>query len=405
MKKVRKQFVICAMAAVFTLLTVLLFIINGVNFTMLAEDADQITQMLAKEKGAFSENEKRKVPGPGEGMRFRSMEDLGPNSPELAFSARYFTYRFDKDGNAEEVSFHVSAFSKEEAEALATGLLKEKTGWTGGIYRYRVYKSGDYRYVTVLDQGREMLPAYRTLIISMIGEGAFLIICFGFLTYVSGKLFRPLEEADRKQKQFLAKARKEFQIPLTVIGANTELMEKEYGTGEYTQTIRRQVKKMSALTKRLEGFSVFKEKEGEKVNCDLSMISNAAVEACRSRYEERKIGLTAEIEEEVLVKGDEEALQKVAAELLENGLKYSISRLRFQLKREEGHVVLRTMNDTTLPDQNAEAAFDRFAKLENASDGDGMGLGLSYVKDIVKEHNGRVSAIVKDKTFELRITL
>ncbi len=45
MKKVRKQFVICAMAAVFTLLTVLLFIINGVNFTMLAEDADQITQM------------------------------------------------------------------------------------------------------------------------------------------------------------------------------------------------------------------------------------------------------------------------------------------------------------------------------------------------------------------------
>ena len=32
----------------------------------------------------------------------------------------------------------------------------------------------------------------------MIGEGAFLIICFGFLTYVSGKLFRPLEEADRK---------------------------------------------------------------------------------------------------------------------------------------------------------------------------------------------------------------
>jgi len=56
MNKVRKKFLWYAMLAIFALLTVLLSIINGVNFTMASNDADMITQMLCEKHGYFPEN-------------------------------------------------------------------------------------------------------------------------------------------------------------------------------------------------------------------------------------------------------------------------------------------------------------------------------------------------------------
>ena len=62
-------------------------------------------------------------------------------------------------------------------------------------------------------------------------------------------------------------------------------------------------------------------------------------------------------------------------------------------------------NDTSLADGSIDQIFDRFTTLENAKDKNTVGLGLSYVKDIVKAHNGRVSANVKDNIFTLEIAL
>ena len=53
MDKVRKKIVLYAMTSIFVLLTVILAIINGVNFTMAADDADMITQVIADRHGAF----------------------------------------------------------------------------------------------------------------------------------------------------------------------------------------------------------------------------------------------------------------------------------------------------------------------------------------------------------------
>ena len=405
MSKVRKQFVIYAMIAVFVLVTVLLLVINGTNFTMVAEDADRITEMIAMEKGKFGE-EKKRFPGQGEQQRnLGRMDAMGPGSPELAFTARYFTFRFDEKDQGEAVAFHISAFTEEEALNLAKQLLKEKTGWVETKYRYRVYKSGDFTYVTVVDQGRELLPSYRILIISVFGELGVMAVCLIFLIYISKKLFRPLEEADRKQRKFLAEAKNEFQIPLTVINANAELLEREYGSGEYTQAIHRQVKKMTSLTKRLDTLSLLEDNRGQNETCDFSMIVAAATDGAMTKYQEKDLQVSREIQPGLMVVGDEEALHRVVAELVENSLRYSKSHCSFTLKSEEGHTVLTASNDAELSESNIEQVFDRFTKLENALPEVGNGLGLSYVKDIVKAHNGRVNAWTEKGEFFLRITL
>ncbi|MBQ7726947.1 MAG: hypothetical protein IJT66_07370, partial [Clostridia bacterium] len=77
MKKVRKKFVIYAMIAVCVLLTTILAIINTINFTMVAEDADRITQKIAGGNGAFAPEHEDKFNPAGSGG-FGRFEKMGP---------------------------------------------------------------------------------------------------------------------------------------------------------------------------------------------------------------------------------------------------------------------------------------------------------------------------------------
>jgi hypothetical protein len=232
MNKVRQNFVLYAMLAVFVLLTILLAIINGINFAMVAEDADRVTQRITSSGGSL-DAEPADLPE-GSGGIFRGgpgrMGPMGPDSPEIPFTARYFTCHIEKNGTVSFPAFRISAFTTAEASALALTLQNETTGWTRTTYRYRVVRADGAVYVTVLDQGRELLPSYRILFISLIGEIVGLAVSYAFLMWVGRRLFRPLEEADRKQKMFLAEAENEFKIPLTVISTSAEILERENGS-------------------------------------------------------------------------------------------------------------------------------------------------------------------------------
>ena len=107
----------------------------------------------------------------------------------------------------------------------------------------------------------------------------------------------------------------------------------------------------------------------------------------------------------VIIQGDSEAMSQLISELLENALKFSVSRARLKAGREKGRSEIIAINDTTLPDGNYDQVFDRFTRLENAGDLPGAGLGLSHVKEIVQAHNGRAYARVMNGEFILRISL
>ncbi len=307
MNKAKNKLIRYAVIVVFILLTVLVGVINIINFTMAANDADTITLALANQNGSFEGNMQggfgnmpqdmqdpfsnmpgnmqspENMQGPGQmgpesmnpdamnqsfitsaqgndqrpqggnyyfdGQQGRrgQMGPMGPSSPEMTESIRYFTYAFDKRGNAFKVAYQISAVSESDAAEWAKSLLSGSTGWTRGTYRYRVYTKDNLTFVTVIDQGRELLPSYRILIISVIGEIVSIAILYLFLLRAGKKLFEPLEAADRKQKQFIEGMEQEFQVPMTVINADVELLERKGGVSDQTSSIRRQVKTMSGL--------------------------------------------------------------------------------------------------------------------------------------------------------------
>lgn len=409
MNKAEKKFRSYSILVIFVLLTVLLTVINGVNFTMAADDADRVTQMLADRRGAFERpdgvsGETQLQPEPPDENTF-GMGPMGPYSPEMDQSLRYFTVAFsDKGKTVETVAFHISAVTESEAQEWASGLLKQKTGWTRGTYRYRVYKDHGTTYVTVIDQGRELLPSFRILIISAIGEILVLATGWFVLLRIGRKIYAPLEEADRKQKNFIANANREFRIPLTVIDGNTELAERRYGPDDQTRSTHRQVARMNELIDRLGSVGIFDEENMTREKVPLSEYLNAALEREAENFRERGIEVTADIAPGITVTADPEGMSGMTDEIVANALRFALSKAEFTLKNENGVVLFRERNDTDLPDGPADQAFDRFTKLRNAKE-DGAGLGLAYVKQTVKAHNGRAEAAVADGTFTIRITI
>ncbi len=406
MNKAEKKFRLYAILVIFVLLTVLLTVINGVNFTMAAADADELTGMLADRQGAFEhkENAPAGTEAPPRDKDFR-MGPMGPASPEMKASLRYFTIAFsDKGETVETVAFNVSAVTEEEAAEWARSLLNQKTGWTRGTYRYRVYKDRGTTFVTVIDQGRELLPSFRILIISAIGEALALAIGWFVLLGIGRRIYAPLEEADRKQKNFIKNANKEFRIPLTIIGGDTELTERKYGPDDRTRSIRRQLGKLNELVDKLGSVGVFDDGDMSPAEVPISEYLAAALDREAEAFASRGLELTADIAPDVTVNADPEAICGVIDEVVCNALKYALSRVSFRLSGENGYALLEASNDADLPDGPADQAFDRFTTLQNAKE-DSSGLGLSSVKQTVRAHNGRASASVSDGIFTLRITL
>ena len=456
MDQVRKRFVLSAVLSIFALLAVLLTIINGLNFTMAAGDADRITGRLENRQGVLerpelprdmTQNPARNVtrnpdsaaasgtaqppenmppedippedmasesappedmPGndPGKRAHGPRVGPMGPDSPETAASIRYFTYAFDSDGQSECIVFALSAVDEEEALAWAQSLrLRQKTGWTRTTYRYRVYSSGGREFVSVIDQGRELLPSLRILLISIIGGLLCVMISYFALLAVSRRLFRPLEEADRKQERFISDVEKDFKVPLTILDAEVELLEKEHGETEQSQSMHRQVKRMAALVKDLSTLALFDRSELEPTELNLSDFARAAVDGWREKYTAKGLSLTSEIEDHVMITGDGASIAAVLEELLDNALKFGKSAANLSVKTQENRVEILMSNDTDMAPRSMEEVFDRFTRLENAKDKPGTGLGLSHVREIVRAHNGRADAKTANGMFLLRIRL
>ena len=330
---------------------------------------------------------------------------MGPNSAEMSSSLRYFTYAFDENGNAEKISFRISAVTEEEALEWASSLVDGSTGWTNITYRYRVYTDNDKTYVTVIDQSRELWPCYRILIITVIGGIVVVLLSLILLVLMGKKMFKPVEDADRKQKQFIAKLENEFKMPLTIINANTETLEREGGSNEETKSINKQVKRMTRLVKELGALTVLEDADKAISKINLSDYVVAMLENNRTKFVKKNITLEYDIDSEVVFSGDEESFRRVVDELISNSLKFSVSRAGFTLNKQNDRIKFYLTNDTNLPDGSCDQIFDRFTTLENNVETGGAGLGLSYVKDIVRSHNGRVNAEVKDGIMNIRIDL
>lgn len=422
-QSLRRRFTAIALLSVILVLGGIIASINISNYHRILDEADQILSIIADNKGIFPKNEEppkdEPVPyqsasdlpmeplKPGRGDEGKKRPDRKDMSPEASFTTRYFTVTLDAHGQVSSFDIDkIAAVSADNAAQMAQELFASQD--TVGFYdnyRYCAVATDSSTQYIFLDRTNELDTFYSFMWISVgISTGGVLLVLV-LVLFFSRLAMKPVAESYEKQKQFITDAGHELKTPLTIIDANTEVLEMMNGENEWTDSIRNQVKRLSTLTGELVTLSRMEEKMPAVKMADFSL--SDAISETAEPYKAVAISqnkqLTVTVDNHLSYHGDETALRRLVGLLLDNAMKYSAdqSEIRLILKANGKRRILIVENSVEVPPtETPEKWFERFYRSDasrNSATG-GHGIGLATARAIVTAHKGKISAKIIDRT-------
>lgn len=393
-KRMRTRFIILAMLSILTVLTGMMIAIHTINYRQTVGEVDELLLMLARNDGQFPE-----MPKPG------TEKKDGPRpqwSPELPFETRYFYVRTDCEGKITDVeTANIAAVDRETAEDYAA--CAEAQGEEYGFvqkYRYIIHSGETYRQIIFVDCGRILEQFWDGLFVSVGISALGCMLVFLLILAFSKWIVRPIAESYAKQKRFITDAGHELKTPLTVIGADVDVLEMEVGRNEWLEDIRRQAARLTVLTGELVQLARLEEAEEgtvQKIAFPVSDVIEEEIASFRRLAQTQNKELTARIQPMLTLEGNERAIRQLVTVLMDNAMKYSeaggkisvvLERQGKQLRLEVYNTTAERINRDELPN-----FFDRFYRGDpsRSSEMGGYGIGLSVAKAAVDAHNGRIS--------------
>lgn len=416
-KNLRKRFIFAAMASTFGVLLVIMSILNVANYYRMVSRADETLTELGDNNGRFDSGDfvKKKpdiTTDDGLVNDIKAKDDMtqppdNPGgkygdrfSPETPFQTRYFSVVVE---NGEITSYNldnIAAVDEEEANTYASEILKDGSnlGFTD-IYRYKLVINDDGERIIFVDC-RQELEAFRNTLIYSVGVSliGFLVV-FMLVLFWSKNIFKPVEESYEKQKRFITDASHEIKTPLTIIDANTEVIEMVSGESEWTRNTRDQVKRLTALTNQMVALSRLDEnpEPREKAEFNLSDVAYEVIDHFTSLSEVKGKKINADIQNGIIYTGDENSIRQLISILVDNAMKYAVSSeaIDITLKRD-GRKVRFTLRNLAegMEEGDQRMLFERFYRPDSSrnSETGGSGIGLSLAKSIVESHKGKITA-------------
>ena len=404
-KKLRRKWIILSVLSLFTLLTVIVVGMNGINYYSVLSEADQTLNLLVRNKGAF----------PG----FDGSKENQPPSdmpPELPYETRYFSVLLDSSDNVIRTeTSRITAVDAGTAREYAKEVI-QKNGDRGFIGEYRFARSdeGEKVRITFLDCGRK-LDSFQTFLFASMGVAftGFFIVSVLF-SILSGRIIHPIAESYEKQKRFITDAGHELKTPLTIIRANADILEMEFGENESLQDIQQQTKRMAELTSDLVFLSRMEETEqGMPMTAfpASEIIADAALPFHALAQQQGKKFICS-IQPMLSLYGNDKAIQKLVCILMDNAWKYAskdgVISMCFEKQAKILCLTVRNTTEVKFSRGDLEHIFDRFyrADLSRNSQTGGHGIGLSIAKAIVVAHGGKIQASVQeDHIFQITVFL
>ena len=422
-KNLRKKFIIVAMCSTFVVLTAIMGIVNIVNYGKIAERADRLTMLLAENDGNFdkgmmwdiksidknplenTDDDREKSLYNDKTMNRKDVRRPDGISPETPFATRFFTVTMDEDGSVISSDMgKIAAITQDDAEVYAKNIFhKNAEKGFKDVYRYRVAEVKDDVMIIFLDC-RQDLDNFKAFALTSVAVSTFGFLTVFILVVIFSKVvFRPVEESYEKQKQFITDASHEIKTPLTIIDANTEVLEMESGENQWTKSTRNQIKRLSALTQQLITLSKLDEGTSgmEKSEFSLSDIVMDSVEPFDALVRAGKKNFNISVDENIRFIGDEKAIRQLVGILMDNAVKYSLEQgnITISLKQKGKKIYLEVRNQTEeIPLGKLDKLFERFYRLDSSrnSETGGSGIGLSVAKAIVQSHKGKITACSED---------
>lgn len=424
-KRLQRKFIISAMAAVTIVLSIIMIIINGVNYVNIIKSANNLLNILEANNGVFPMEEKDNPPAEDNGEKKPPKMDISKEAP---FQTRYFTVEITPEGNVYRIDTgKIAAISTETAKEYALELYNQnKTEGRRDCYIYRAVnlkkaaadssnnatKEGNVMYI-FLNVENDLKNFYTFLWSSIAVSITGIVFVLILIVVFSKRIVSPMAQSYEKQKTFITDASHEIKTPLAVIEANTEVVEIENGESQWTRSIKEQISRLSELTEKL----VFLAKMDEERNTfvmtefSLSKLAQEITEGFNGMAKAQNKRYTVSIDSDIGVKADEKAIKQLLSILIENAFKYSDreGNIAVTVKKNGKYKEIEVRNTAdNLKKGDLSILFERFYRLDSSrnSTTGGSGIGLSIAKAIAEAHKGKINAYSLDgKEIVLKVSM
>ncbi|MCD8196868.1 MAG: ATP-binding protein [Lachnospiraceae bacterium] len=213
------------------------------------------------------------------------------------------------------------------------------------------------------------------------------------------EMFTRLDESFQAQQRFVSDASHELRTPAAVISAQCELsLESPQTQEEYEealQVIQRQSRKMNRLIGNLLDFTrlELQPERYAKEELDLTALTEGVCMDL-ALLREKNIELRFEAEPDIHFCGNRELLTRLLTNLIGNAYRYGKpdGHTWVALHSDEAGIILTVQDDGVGIDaESLPHIFERFYQADASRSGEGNGLGLAMVKEIVEFHGGEIT--------------
>ena len=310
----------------------------------------------------------------------------------------FYAVTLEKDGAVRNVmNVPDSAYTEEELIDVAENMIAANR--RQGVYRGWVYQCRETeKYdIAVWMDNTVLSRDVRTLLRNTLIIGSlFIVLMVPVAIKAANGIIAPMEEAEKRQREFLSDAEHELKTPITTIGANAELLSREIGENRWLAAIRQENDRMAKMARELLELSRAESTTPQRSEVSFSKLVLGGILPYEMIAYDRGFLLETEIEPDLTLIGDENQLTRLVSILMDNAVSHSsgTGAIRVVMKGEREHICLAVSNPGEKISADVLAhLFDRFYRADTARSQDGhFGLGLSIAKAITESHGGRISA-------------
>ena len=246
-----------------------------------------------------------------------------------------------------------------------------------------------------------------------------LVIVFVFFAFSIWVILKQKRLSEMKN-DFINNMTHELKTPISTIALSSEvLMQKDIASEpdrikQYARIIKSENERLKDQVERVLQMATLDNEDLElrKENVDMHEVIRKAIESFDLTIEERK-GMVRTVlsAHDHTVLGDPVHLTNIIHNLIDNAIKYSVDAPQIELttNNSNGYLNIEVSDEGIgLDKENAKHVFEKFFRVHtgNIHNIKGFGLGLYYVKSIVKAHGGDVrvdSTLGEGSTFTIQL--
>jgi signal transduction histidine kinase len=206
-----------------------------------------------------------------------------------------------------------------------------------------------------------------------------------------------LADAQQRQRDLVSDTAHELRSPIASIRTQLEVALDHPDGLDWPETVRDVHADTLRLARLTEDLLLLARLDGQHLRrkpTDLAVMCDSVA----GRYAAARVPVLTDAPAPCVVAGDPDALSRLLVNLIDNAVRHAASKVSVSLCADDGWAVLVVTDDGPgIPAEDAERAFGRFSRLDNARSrtGDegveGAGLGLAIVRSTAEAHGGSPS--------------